>query len=180
MALVVFAVVLVYHLLALRKDGASQSEVLEEKQSGFSVVILDHNGKFGEAVKSAFAKNAPKVPLTILNVNEKVLGDVKANAVVMPGSLAVNTPENVEAWLRSFGGSRLIVNDEAAGIYWMNDLGQTAQSAQALAEGQEIRSQSGVRITPVWTYVAYVFAALFACELVFILLSLGVSMVAGF
>ncbi len=180
MVLIVFAVVLVYHLSALRKDGAVQSEVLEEKQSEFSVVILDHNGKFGEAVKAAFAKHAPKVPVTILNANEMIASDTTANAVVLPGSLAVSTPENVEAWLRSFNGSRLIVNDETAGIYWMNDLGQTAQSAQALAEGQEIRPQSGARITPVWTYVAYVFAALFACQLVAILLSLGVSMVTSF
>ena len=179
--LIVFAVVLVYHLSALRKDGEVQMEVLEEKQSEFSVVVLDHNGKFGESVKAAFAKHAPKVPVTILNANEKIASDVKANAVVLPGSLALNTPAspNVEAWIRSFNGSKLIVSDDAAGIYWMNDLGQAAQSAQALAEGQEIRPQSGARITPVWTYVAYVFAALFACQLIIILLSLGVSTVTG-
>ena len=180
MVLAVFAVVLVYHLLALRKDGAVQTEILEEKQSEFSILILDHNGKFGESVRAAFAKHAPRVPVTILDANEKISSDVKANAVVLPGSLAVNTPENVEAWLRSFSGSRLIVSDEAAGIYWMNDLGQLAQSAQALAEGQEIRPQSAVRTTPVWTYIAYVFAALFACQLIIILLSLGISTVVNF
>lgn len=178
--LIIFAVVMVYHLVALRKDGEAQSEILEEKQSEFSVLVLDHNGQFGESVKSAFAKQAPKVPVTIVNANERIPNDVKANAVVLPGSLAVNTPENIEAWIRSFNGSKLIVSDEAAGIYWMNDLGQLAQSAQALAEGQEIRSQNAARVTPVWTYVAYVFAGLFACQLVFILLSLGVTMVTGF
>lgn len=178
--LIIFAVVLVYHLLALRKDGAVQSEILEEKQSEFSLVVFDHNGKFGESVKAAFAKHAPKVPVAILNASEMISSDVKANAVVLPGSLAVNTPENVEAWIRSFNGIKLIVPDDAAGIYWMNDLGQLAQSAQAMAEGQEIRPQSAMRTTPVWTYVAYVFAILFACQLVFILLALGISTVTGF
>jgi hypothetical protein len=179
-ALIIFAIVLVYHLSALRKDGAVQKEVLDEKQSEFSVAILDLNGKFGESVKAAFAKHAPKVPVTIINANEKISGDVKANAVVLSGSLAVNTPENVEAWIRSFDGSKLIVSDEAEGIYWMNDLGQLAQSAQALAEGQEVRLHSATRTTtPVWTYVAYVFAALFACQLVMILLTLGISLVTG-
>jgi hypothetical protein len=178
--LILFAVVMVYHLAALRKDSAVQSEILEEKQSEFGVVVFDHNGKFGESVKSAFAKHAPKVPVTIVNANEAIPNDMKANAAVLPGSLAVNTPANVEVWIRSFNGSKLIVSDEAAGVYWMNDLNQLAQSAQALAEGQEIRPQSTARVTPVWTYVAYVFAALFACQLVFILLSLGVSMVTGF
>lgn len=178
--LLVFVVVLVYHLLALRKDGAEQLELLEEKQSEFSVIVFDHNGTFGESVKTAFAKHAPKVPVTIVNANEAISNDVKANAVVLPGSLAVNTPANVEAWISSFNGSKLIVSDEAAGIYWMNDLGQLAQSAQALAEGEDIRPQSSARTTPVWMYVAYVFAALFACQLLVGLLFFGVSMVAGF
>ncbi len=178
-ALIVFAVILVYHLSALRKDGAVQKEVLEEKQSEFSVAVLDHNGKFGELVKAAFAKYAPKVPVTVLNANEKIASDVKANALVLPGALAVNTPENVEAWIRSFNGSKLIVADDAAGIFWMNDFGQAAQSAQALAEGQEIRPQSATRATPAWTYVVYVFAALFACQVVIILVTLGISLVTG-
>jgi predicted phage tail protein len=48
-----------------------------------------------------------------------------------------------------------------------------------LAEGQKIRPQSA-KSASAWTYVAYVFAALFALQLIVILLSLGVSMVAGF
>ena len=183
MVLVVFAVVLVYHLLALRKDGAVQTEVLEEKQEQFSVLVFDTgDGKFGEAVKAAFKKHAPKLTISVANANEKVADDLKANAVVLPGSLAMKmtASPNAEAWMRSFNGSRLIVPDEAAGVYWMNDFEQMADSARALAEGQGIRPQSAARTTPVWTYVAYVFAALFACELVFILLSLGVSMVRGF
>jgi predicted benzoate:H+ symporter BenE len=62
----------------------------------------------------------------------------------------------------------------------MNDFGQAVASAQALAEGQEIRPQSAKRsTTPAWMYVMYVFAALFALQLLFILLTLGISLVAG-
>ena len=175
--LVTFSVVLAYHYSALRKDGLAQSDALEEKQAGFSVLVLDNNGKFGESVKAAFVKTAPKVQLTVLDAKEKIPADVKADVVVLPGSLSVNTPEIVAAWMRSFNGTRLIVPDEPAGIYWINDLGQLVQSAQALAEGQEIRPQSATRSTPVWTYVAYVFAAIFALELIFILLTLGISLV---
>jgi hypothetical protein len=178
-ALVVFAVVLVYHLSVLRKDGAAQSDVLEEKQSEYRVLVFDHNGIFGESVKAAFARYAPKVPLTVLNINEKFTGDVKADAVVLPGSMIVNAPKNIEEWIRSFKGSKLVVSDETAGMYWMNDYGQVARSAQALAEGQDVRPQTAARTTPVWTYVAYVFAALFALQLIFILLALGISMVTG-
>jgi hypothetical protein len=179
-ALVVFVVLLLYHLSCLQKDGAARADILAEKQTQFHVVVFDQDGKFGEAVKASFAKRAPAVPVTVLNANEKVPGDVKADAVVLPGSLAVNTPETVEAWLRSFNGNKLIVSDEAAGVFWMNDFEQAADSAKSMAEGQELRPQSSKRTTSIWTYVAYVFAGLFACQLLFMLLLFGVSMVAGF
>ena len=181
--LVLFVILLLYHFFSLRRDTNTRAGALEEKQEQFSVLVFDKgDGKFGEAVKAAFKKSAPKVTITVTNANEKVADDLKANAVVLPGSLALNmtAAPNAEAWINSFNGSRLIVPDEAAGVYWMNDFEQMADSARALAEGQEIRPQSALRTTPVWTYVAYVFAALFACQLLGILLALGISMVTGF
>jgi hypothetical protein len=179
--LILFGVLLQYHLSALRNDGAARADVLESKQESYKLLVLDNgDGKFSEAVKAAFAKRAPKVSLTVLNVKDGVSADVKADAVILPGSLALNPQGNVGAWIQSFGGSRLIVPDEAAGVWWLNDLGQAADSAKALAEGQEIRPQSSARMNSVWTYIAYVFAALFACQLLFGLLMFGVSMVSGF
>lgn len=179
-ALILFIVLLAYHLLALRADGAARADVLVEKQSNYRILAFDPDGKFGSAVRAAFSKRAQSVPLTVVNVSENVPADAQVDAVILPGSLAVNTPETVEAWLRSFRGNRLIVNDEAAGVFWMNDLEQAADSAKSLAEGQDIRPQSSKRTTSVWTYVAYVFAALFACQLLFMLLMFGISMVTGF
>jgi len=179
--LILFVVLLLYHLYALRKDGAARADVLETKQESFKILVLDaSDDKFGEAVRAAFAKRAPKVPLTVAKVKDGIPADAKADAVILPGSLAVNPQGNVAAWLQSFEGVRLIVPDEAAGVYWLNDLGQAADSAKELAEGQEIRPQSTGRNTSVWTYVAYVFAALFACQLLFALLAFGVSMVTSF
>lgn len=179
MTLTIFVVLLLYHLSALRSDGSARADVLAEKQSHFQVAVFDHDGKFGEGVKSAFAKRASSVPVTVVNVND-FPADLKADSVVLPGSLAVNTPETLEAWIRSFNGNKLIVSDEAAGVFWMNDFEQAADSAKSMAEGQDIRPQSSKRTTSVWTYVAYVFAALFACQLLFGLLMVGISMVAGF
>ena len=179
--LILFIILLLYHLSALRKDGVARADALEARQEQFGVLVFDNNnGKFGEMVKSAFMKHAPKIPVIALNINEKVPDGMKPGAVVLPGSLAVNTPENVEAWMRSFNGSRLIVADDAAGIYWMNDLRQVAQSARILSEGQELRPQSVAKASSVWTTVAYIFAALFALQLVFILVMFGVSLVTGF
>ena len=88
-------------------------------------------------------------------------------------------PKNIEAWIHSFSGTRLIVTDGAAGVIWVNDYGQVAESVRALAEGQKIRPQS-TRSASAWTYIAYVFAVLFALQLLFVLIMLGVSLVTGF
>ncbi|MBM4427430.1 MAG: hypothetical protein FJ031_09350 [Chloroflexi bacterium] len=177
--LVLFVVLMLYHLSALRKDGAAKADVLAEKQASFRVLVFDHDGKFGEDVKAVFAKRAPKLQLTVLNASEKPAKDVKADAIILPASLAVDLPRNLEAWIKSFGGNRFIVNDEAAGVFWMSDFGHAADSAKAMAEGEDIRPQSPKRMTSVWTYVAYVFAALFACQMLFTLTMLGISAVTG-
>jgi Domain of unknown function (DUF5671) len=178
--LVSFVVLLLYHLSALRKDAGARLDLLEAKQSEYNVLVFDSSdGRFGDSVRGAFARQAPKVPVTVVNAFEKIPADLKASAVVLPGSLVVNTPDPVEGWMRSFSGSRLIVPDEAAGVYWLDDYGQAALSARALAEGQEVRPQSAKK-TSAWTIVAYVFAALFALELLFVLLALGVRLATNF
>ena len=182
--LVWFVVLLTYHLSALRNDGAATADTLEEKQQEFKLIVLDDGGGFAELVKAAFAKRAPKLPLTVVNLKDEIPADLKADAVVMSGSLALNPPEKAGAWIRSFNGIRLIVEDGLAGVAWLNDCGQAADSAKAMAEGQTpfgIRPhaprQKGVSA---WTYIAYVFAALFALQLLFMLTMFGVSMVVGF
>jgi hypothetical protein len=178
--LVWFVVLLLYHLSALRMDGAATADTLEEKQQDFKLLVLDDgDGKFAESVKVAFAKRAPKLPLTVVNLKDEIPADLKADAVVMSGSLALNPPEKAGAWIRSFNGIKLIVEDELAGVAWMNDCGQAADSAKAMAEGQKVRPHSSKGVSA-WTYIAYVFAALFALQLLFMLTMFGVSMVVGF
>lgn len=180
-ALVWFAVLLLYHLSALRKDGAATADTLEEKQKEFKLVILDDSSGFADSVKATFAKRAPKLSLTVVNVNDGIPADLQADALVMSGSLALNLPEKAGAWIRSFGGTRLIVEDDLAGVAWMNDSAQAADSAKSMAEGAKIRPHaSRTKGVSAWTYVAYVFAALFALQLLFMLTMLGVSMVVGF
>jgi len=178
--LVLFVILLVYHLSALRKDASARTDVLEAKQSEYTVLVFDSSdGNFGRSARAAFARLAPKVPVTVVNAFNEIPADLKGGAVVLPGSLAVNMPGHVEGWMRSFNGSRLIVPDETAGIYWFNDFGQAALSARALAEGQEVRPQSA-RKTSAWTIAAYVFGALFALQMLFALLMLGISLVVNF
>jgi len=167
--LFLFGVVLIYHLNVLRRDGASAADALAEKQGGYSVLIIDSGNGFVESVKVALMKLGSKVQVTVTSPDAKPEGTF--NALLLDGSLAVDAPE----WIRSFNGSRIVVEDEAQDLVWTDDAMQAAQSVQQLAEGQEIRKQKMGRSA--WSIAVYVFAALFVLQLLFILLMLGISLV---
>ena len=169
--LFLFGVVLVYHLRVLRADGASTADALAEKQSEFSVLVVDSGDGFAETVKAALLKSESKAQVTVTMPAEKPEGNF--NAIVLGGAVAVQAPE----WIRSFSGNRIIVQNEAQNLVWAEDAAQAAQSVQMLAEGQEVQKQKTSRSA--WIYVVYVFAALFALQLLFVLLSLVISLVGG-
>lgn len=170
--LFLFVVVLLYHLNVLRADGASMADALAEKQSAFTVLVVDSGDGVVDAVKAALMKLGAKVQVTVTTPDKKPDGDFKA--VILSGSLAVNAP----AWIKSFGGSRIIVQNEARDLVWADDAAQAAESVQRMAEGEEIQKKKSSRSA--WVYVVYVFAALFALQLLFMLLAFGISLVTGF
>ena len=169
--LFLFVVVLIYHWNVLRADGASMADTLAEKQGAFSVLIVDSGDGVVDAVKAALMKLGAKVQVTVTAPDKKPEGEF--NAMIVSGSLAVDAP----AWIKSFGGNRIIVQNETSDLVWADDAVQAAESVQRMAEGQEIQKKKVTRSA--WTYVVYVFAALFAIELLFMLLSLGISLVVG-
>jgi hypothetical protein len=166
--LFLFGVVLTYHLNVLRMDGASSADALADKQSAYSVLVVDSGDGFVESVRLALTKLGSKVHVTITNPEMKPDGDY--NALLLNGHVALDAPE----WIRSFHGSRIVVQSEAQDIVWTDDAVQAAQSVQQLAEGQEVRRQRIGR--SVWTFVIYIFAALFMLELL-VLLTFGISLV---
>jgi hypothetical protein len=170
--LFLFIVVLLYHLNVLRADGASTADSLAEKQNAYSVLVVDSGKGFVDAVKAALSKLGSRVQVAVTTAEARPDGSF--NAILLNGDLAVNAPE----WIRSFSGSRIVVQNEAKDIVWTDDAVQAAQSVQKLAEGQEIQKQKTSR-SP-WTVVIYIFAALFALQLLFMLLMLGISLVVGF
>jgi hypothetical protein len=170
--LFLFGVVLLYHLNVLRADGTATADSLAEKQSAFSVLIVDSGDGFVDSVQTTLMKSGSKVRVTVTPSPEKPDGDF--NALLLNGSLAVDAPE----WIRSFDGSRIIVQDEAKNLVWADDAVQAAQSVQMLAEGQEIRKERTGR-SP-WMIIVYIFAALFGFMFLIFLLSLGMALVRGF
>jgi hypothetical protein len=171
--LFLFVMAFLYHWNVLRADGTSVADALGEKQSAFSALIVDSGDGFAESVRAALVKQEAKVQVTVTSPNEKPQGDF--NTLIIDGRLAAT---GASAWIQSFGGSRIVIENEAGNIVWAEDVMAAAESAQRMAEGQEIQKKRGT--TPAWMYVVYVFAALFALELLFILLMLGMSLVTRF
>lgn len=167
--LFLFIVVLLYHLNVLRADGASTADALAEKQNAYSVLVIDSGSGFVDMVKAALAKVGSRVQVAVTTPEARPDGNF--NAILLNGDLAVNAPE----WIRSFNGSRIVVQNEAKDIVWTDDAVQAAQSVQKLAEGQEIQKQKTSR-SPL-TVVIYIFAALFAVQLLLMLLLFGISLV---
>jgi hypothetical protein len=167
--LLLFGVVLLYHLSVLRADGASTADSLAEKQKEFPLLVVDSGDGFVESIRTALAKYAPNTPVMVTDAFTRPDGNF--NALVLSGSLAVDAPE----WIRSFNGSRIVVRDEAKDLLWTDDAVQAAQSIQKLAEGQEVQRQKAGR-SP-WMIVVYIFAALFGFALLMMLVSLGISLV---
>ena len=164
--LMLFAVLLLYHLVVLRRDGVFTADALATRQAAFPILILDSGDGFAGSVKTALSKVAPNVPATI--ASERPQGNFKA--IVMSGSNTLDAPE----WIRSFDGSRIIVPNEAQGLVWVGGIGKSgtdeaAHTIRQLAEGQKIRQQ---RANPAWQLVIYIAATLFGLQFLFLILVL--------
>ncbi len=175
--LVLFAVLLAYHLTCMRQDGAQTSQTLEERQRAFPVLLVDPgNEALVRAVKAAMLKHAPEVPLVVRPVSEGV--EVEAvKAILLPASLALDPPGALRKWLKDFSGEKIIVAEAVPG--WVLSAltpEQAARSARQAAEGEEVRL---ARPSPIWEIIKTIAVVLFIIQLLFILLGLGISLVAG-
>jgi hypothetical protein len=166
--LVLFSILLLYHLNVLRRDGQFTADTLAKKQGEYKVLIVDAGDGFADTVKTALARSAPNIPITV--AAKKPEGVFKA--MILNGSTAVEAPD----WIHSFSGSRIIVPNDAQELFWAGGVSkqavqQAAQIARQLAEGQEVRKQSGGNSS--WMIIVYAAAALFGLELLF-LITVGV------
>jgi hypothetical protein len=172
--LVLFAILLLYHLNILRRDNAATSDSLASKQKDFPVLAFDSPAGFGQSVNSALARSAPGIPLTV--ATQASGGNFRA--IVLAGSAALSAPD----WVRQFKGSRIIVPDAAEGIVWAGSLSPAAvdQAAQALRQLAET-GQVSQRAAPgsAWRVVVNIAAALFGLEFLLLLSGLLFALLGG-
>lgn len=176
-----FGAFLIYHWTALRQDGDHAADALATRQAGFAVLVLESVGTgFAIPLVAAIKRASPAIPVEIRTIEQGIPeGAEVARAVVIPSTLALKPPEALRLWLNDYAGPKVIVPVEVQGWYWpggvlKNGPALTAQIVRQMAEGQDVRPSTG---NSAWQIVAYVFAALFALQLLFLLFSLGISMI---
>jgi hypothetical protein len=182
--LLVFAGLLWYHIVTLRRDGGRSARLVTERYREFAVLVFERaESGFGQRLTEAIARQSADLPVAIQAVDQPIPeGAEAARVVVLPADLALNPSEALRLWLNGYQGQRVVVPVTSEGWWWVggavsNPQKQAAHIIRQLADGQ-VPAQGYV--TPAWTVVAYVFAALFAFQFLFILLSVGISLIFGF
>ena len=179
--LTMFVVVLVYHFTSLRRDGAEAARALAEEREGFKTLVFEEAGSgFGDAVRSAMVKQAEGLSLTVIATGEKLPAEaMSAKAVILPSSVMSRLPESLKNFLNQFGGQVIVVPVPQEKWLWLNNdrksMEQAALAVRQLSDGQEVKFGG----TSAFMVMVYIFAALFGIELLFILLSIGISLIVG-
>ena len=181
--LVLFVIVLVYHLRCLRADGTEAARVLVERHEKYHVLVFEQKGSgFGESLRLSTQKQAQGLNLTVLDANADIPLDAKSvQAVILPSDLALNPQKNLGKFLSAFEGRVIVAPVEHPRILWTGAGRKPADGAalilRQLSEGQEIRTSAGS--TSAWMVVVYILAAISGFELLMLLLSLGISLIAN-
>jgi hypothetical protein len=88
-------------------------------------------------------------------------------------------PDGLKNFLNTFGGQVIVVPVPQEKWLWLNNdrksIEQAALAVRQLSDGQEVKFGG----TSAFMVMVYIFAALFGIELLFILLSIGISLIVG-
>lgn len=183
--ILLFALLLGYHWLALRTDGRLAERSLSRRHALFPVLLLSpEEGDFAERLVKALEREAPSLPVAIHPVSQGVPdeGLSAAKAVIVPTEVMARPSESIRLWLQGFDGVRLVVATPVKGWYWIFSSGfsteslarQTAHTVRHLAEAQEIPQP---REASPWLTVVYVLAGLFVLQFLFVGVMSVVSLV---
>ncbi|HET6846269.1 MAG TPA: DUF5671 domain-containing protein, partial [Anaerolineales bacterium] len=167
--LLLFVVLLVYHLAVMRRDGRFAAAALVARHKAFKLLVVDAGQGFAAGIQEAMRRVAPNVSVAVAAREPRG----KFDAMVVAGSALLTAAP----WVRNFGGRRIVVPDAVEGVHWVggldaNPFQKAALTARQLAEGQAI-AQTPKRSG--WMIAVYVAAALFGIEIILMLFGLVAS-----
>jgi hypothetical protein len=171
--LVLFSILLVYHLLTLRVDFRAAARSLAERHAAYPVLVLvSQIGDFSNEMTRMLKREIPALPVAVTTMENGVPDETlsEAKAVIMPGEVAANPTEAIRLWLQSFNGVRVVVPTQSEGWLWTFGSGrslpklsdQTAKIIRHLAEGEEIPE---IREASPWLVILYILIGLLGIPL---------------
>lgn len=145
-ALLLFAVLLAYHGLALRADNRLLERSLARRHAQFPVLVLapddeisatpevqsgdgaekslsgfHESGGFAAAMIAALQHQAPAMPVAVhhysLGVPDETLS--AARAVILPADLLARPSEAIRLWLQGYSGTRIVIPTPTQGWRWV-------------------------------------------------------------
>ncbi|MBT3392335.1 MAG: hypothetical protein HN413_18205 [Chloroflexi bacterium] len=180
--LLLFAGVLTYHWMVLRKDLRLAERNLAERHAQYPVLIVtDESSDISQQIEFALQRGMPALPVAVFSAEAGAPeAAFTAAAAILPAHLSVAPPEALRLWLQEFQGERLVLPTPVDQWYFVLGSGQdrsrviqqTVKVIRHLAEGEDVpltRDHSVGRI------ILYVAGGLFALQLLFGLLGLLLS-----
>jgi hypothetical protein len=183
LSLIIDVALLVYHWRVLRHDSRQAQQTLGDLHAGFpTLVLLQGDGSFGDALIQAFERTAPRLPVALHPVengapDETMLG---VKAVLLPVGMALKPPESLRLWLDEYHGRRILLPLPTEGWFWLGqsekrsqDMArETAQAIRQMAEGEAVRQSAP---NSPWAIAGYVLGGIFGLLLLFLVFSLMIS-----
>jgi hypothetical protein len=176
--LILFLIMLAYHLTCLRVDGSEATRALIERREQFTTLVFEGAGSgFGDAIRAAAEKQAQGLAVTVLEAGAAIPAEASsARVAILPSSLAVHPTESLRAFLDSFEGRVIVVPQSDSKWLWVDHDRKPAENAaialRQLSEGQPVKLGG----TSAFMAMVYIFAAIAALELLLLLVSLGVGL----
>jgi len=182
--MLLFALLLGYHWQTLRADNRLAERALARAHAQFPVLVLaPDNGEFANHLVVALQREAAELPVAAHLYSQGAPDETlsAARAVILPGELLAKPSEAMRLWLQGFNGARLVVPTSAPGWHWIFGSGRTltaganraARAVRHLAEGEEVPPP---REASPWMVLVYIFAALFAAQLLLGVVGLTMSL----
>ena len=139
-----------------------------------------------QKLEKSLGTQLPHLPVRIVSLNDdpEIINDRATAAIVLPSELTINLPEKFRQALDQFNGELVLLPQSAAGRTWVglpersqaDTLKETVGVLRQLAEGQTVKA--GMPNNS-WVIAGYIFGALFAVEILAVLISFVMSVILG-